>query len=98
YAPIKPKRLNQSGFDHTILGVAIVVLVAIIGTALIVLSHGASWSGELQLGYDGKKLCLDNNGGRSTSKNKVDIWACNGTPAQNWAIISVGSNRFLLQD
>jgi hypothetical protein len=29
-------------------------------------------------------MCLDDNGDRSTNGNKIDIWDCNGTPAQNW--------------
>jgi hypothetical protein len=30
------------------------------------------------------KKCLDDSGGSTVNGNKVDIWTCNGTPAQAW--------------
>ena len=51
----------------------------------------------MELGYN-KAVCLDNNGGRSTSGNKVDVYGCNGLAAQKWTLVSEGSNRFEVKD
>ncbi|MFC0038645.1 ricin-type beta-trefoil lectin domain protein [Actinomadura rayongensis] len=31
-------------------------------------------------------LCVDNNGGTMTNKNKVQIWTCNNRISQNWSL------------
>jgi len=36
-------------------------------------------------------LCLDDNGARTTNGNKIDIWKCNNTGAQNWTLGSNGT-------
>jgi len=41
----------------------------------------AAMTGAIK-GVHGK--CLDDFGSSTTNGNKVDIWTCNGTPAQNW--------------
>ena len=35
-------------------------------------------------GPNGK--CLDDSGGNTTNGNKIDIWTCNGSPAQKWTL------------
>jgi hypothetical protein len=35
-------------------------------------------------GANGK--CLDDSGGSTTKGNKIDIWTCNGSPAQKWTL------------
>ena len=39
-------------------------------------------TGKPITGPNGK--CLDDSGGSTTNGNKVDIWTCNNTPAQDW--------------
>lgn len=36
------------------------------------------------LSPDGGKFCLDVNGGGTADGTKVQLWECNGTPAQQW--------------
>jgi predicted alpha-1,2-mannosidase len=40
-------------------------------------------------------LCADDSQSSSTDGNKVDIWACNGTDAQDWTIAPDGTIRTL---
>ncbi len=42
---------------------------------------------------DTQVLCLDDAGGVTTTGNKIDIFRCNGTPAQNWTAESDGTVR-----
>lgn len=91
------KKLNQYGFDHWIVGVLFAVIIGMSGTYYLISTHAVSWSGELQLGSD-KSLCLNNNDGKATSANKVDIYTCNSNPDQKWTIDEISSNRFQLKD
>ncbi|WP_051639813.1 ricin-type beta-trefoil lectin domain protein [Cellulomonas sp. URHE0023] len=36
-------------------------------------------------------LCLDNNGASTANGNKVQIWGCNGTVAQQWTFVQAGT-------
>ena len=38
-------------------------------------------------------MCLDDSGNRDTNSNKIDIWACNDTPAQSWLAGTDGTLR-----
>jgi serine protease len=35
--------------------------------------------------------CLDDSGGKTTNGNKIDVWTCNGTGAQQWLTNSNGT-------
>ena len=41
-------------------------------------------TGPVTSGIAGK--CLDDYTGSATDGTKVDLWDCNGTPAQNWTV------------
>lgn len=45
-------------------------------------SGGASANDAFYSGVTGK--CLDDNGQKTTAGNKIDIYSCNGSAAQNW--------------
>jgi hypothetical protein len=64
-----------------ILAVVFIVLFAGIGTALLISSHAAASYGPIT-GIGGK--CLDNYGQVKADDNKIDLWACNSTVAQQW--------------
>jgi hypothetical protein len=92
------KPLNQKGFHHYLIPLLVfVILFGIGGAYFYIVSHAAGNGIEYQLGSN-KGICMDNNGGRSNTRNKVDIWGCNGSSAQAWTIQTIGSNRFLLHD
>jgi alpha-N-acetylglucosaminidase len=38
-------------------------------------------------------MCLDDSGDQSADNTKVDVWACNGTPAQAWLAKTDGTVR-----
>lgn len=45
-------------------------------------------------GYGG--LCLDDRSGDTTNFNPVQIYTCNGTPAQQWTVVEAGSTLHVL--
>jgi len=47
-------------------------------------SGGSLTSGPVPSGVTGK--CLDDYQGAASDGNKVDLWTCNGTAAQNWTL------------
>ena len=49
---------------------------------------GTGLTGSIYSGLSG--LCLDNFGGSRTPSTKADIYACNGTVAQQWSLRSSG--------
>jgi len=70
---IQLKRLNQSGFDHIVLGVVFVVLFALIGTYLLVTSRAATSYVRLHIGTS-SGVCLESvslAGCSSTSANEA---------------------------
>lgn len=91
------RKLNQHGFDHIVTLAAFVVAFGISGVAYLEFSHAAPWSGELQLSRD-KSVCMDNHYGSRSTGNQIDIWDCNDSPAQNWSVNQLSSNRFTLED
>ncbi|GAA2038606.1 hypothetical protein GCM10009839_45270 [Catenulispora yoronensis] len=36
-------------------------------------------------------LCLDDNGGSTTNGSHIQLWGCNGTPAQQWTVATNGT-------
>ncbi len=76
--------------------IVFVLLFGVVGSYLMFTGHAATSSYQLQLGSD-RGLCMDNNGSSTASKNKIDIWACNNTMAQEWTFQTV-SGGFLLVD
>jgi predicted alpha-1,2-mannosidase len=51
---------------------------------------GTAPSGPIVSGVS-STLCVDDNGGAATNGSKIQIWACNGTAAQNWTLESNGT-------
>jgi 3D (Asp-Asp-Asp) domain-containing protein len=45
---------------------------------------GTGPTGPVRLDLGGK--CLDDSANRTTNGNKIDIWTCNNTTAQNWTL------------
>ncbi|MGW1158197.1 LamG-like jellyroll fold domain-containing protein [Streptomyces sp. NPDC002513] len=43
----------------------------------------------------GGSLCLDDDHSGTDNNNKIQIWTCNGSAAQKWALLSDGSLRVL---
>ncbi len=90
------KKLNQSGFDHILVVVSCMVVIAVVGTyVLISNSHAAATSqAELKSGISGT-YCLDDNADGGTNAI-VDTWGCNGTPAQKFSysgnLLHIGTN------
>jgi|SRR5580692_6488330 hypothetical protein len=58
------KKLNQRGFDHVFMVVAFVVIVGVVGTGYLLLSHAASsyWTGALSLSTKTSGDCLQTTG------------------------------------
>ena len=74
-----------------------VVLFAILGTAYLISTRAATSSAPV-LGIAGK--CLDNYANLQRSNNKIQLYQCNGTAAQKWAVTAsntiVNSNGYCL--
>lgn len=78
--------LNQLGFDHATLGVVCFVLVAVVGTALVVQSHAyiiSVFKRYLEKGSAASGYCLISSGTASGSNAFLD--ACtSGSTTQIW--------------
>jgi hypothetical protein len=83
------KKLNSSGFSHEFLGMATVLIVAIVGVGYMVASHAATNPSGPIVGIASK--CLDNNANRKADFNKIQLYTCNGTAAQNWTYTNAGT-------
>jgi endoglucanase len=68
----------------------VVFAVMTLGAATLLLVRAASASGPIT-GVGGK--CLDNNAARVADGNKIQLYTCNGTDAQKWAIPGDGTIR-----
>lgn len=93
----KHKKLNQSGFDHVMLLVGFVVLFAMVGTYLLLVSRAASWTGELQLGYD-KALCMNDNNSSRSNGTTIGIYACGKFTSEQWTISKYSNGQFQLKN
>jgi predicted alpha-1,2-mannosidase len=51
---------------------------------------GAAPTGPIVSGVS-SSLCVDDNGGSTTTGSHIQIWACNGTAAQNWTVAANGT-------
>lgn len=71
----RPKRLNQSGFDHVMLVVIFVVLFALVGTFLLIASHAATTYVELHIGSNGGKCVNGTTLVNCSSSSKEQVWA-----------------------
>lgn len=85
---IRFKKLNQAGFDHTLLAVIFVVLFAIAGVAYLVYTRAATAPAPI-LGIADK--CLDNYANLKRDNNKIILWTCNNTDAQKWLVKNNGT-------
>jgi hypothetical protein len=83
YIP-KLKRLNQSGFDHVLIAVACVVCVGLVGTYELFISHAATVPSSTITGVASK--CIDDRYSQKTPLNKIQLYTCNGTGAQQWTV------------
>lgn len=80
-------KLNQSGFDHILVALAFVVLIALGGTYFLVVSHAYSsrWKGSLEEGGATSGFCLSTSGGTNGSKVVLNSCAAN-VAAQTWSL------------
>ena len=62
--------------------VLIVALILGLGAFTYVAGHSAAAIPEIKSGFAG--MCLDDFHNSAAANAKVDIWQCNGTPAQAW--------------
>jgi hypothetical protein len=51
-------------------------------------------SGSAITGYGG--LCLDDRSSDTTNFNPIQVYTCNGTPAQQWTVVEAGSTLHVL--
>jgi beta-glucanase (GH16 family) len=51
-------------------------------------------SGSAITGYGG--LCLDDRSGSTANFNPVQVYSCNGSPAQQWTVVQAGSTLHVL--
>lgn len=93
------RRLNQAGIHHILMPVLVFVLLfGIAGSYFLLKSHAAAAVYDFQLGYN-RGLCLDNSGNKSGIRNPVVQWSCNTKDvAEQFSLVSISSNRFLLKD
>jgi hypothetical protein len=68
----------------------VVCAFAVIGVATLLISHAATTSPAIT-NANGK--CLDDKGGAVVNGNTVWLYGCNGTPAQQWTVMSDGTIR-----
>lgn len=95
--PHLPKtKLNQGGFDHVFVPIFIIVIVAVVGTAYMVMSRAASPTYyNLKLKLD-TAFCIDNYG-NSSGNTYAYMWSCGNYQAEQWTLIGSG-NAFHIQD
>lgn len=101
-----PKRLlrthltpqkNYRGRKRWFLGrrttlIVFICAFAAIGTITLLFTIAASAAGPIK-GIGGK--CLDNNGNHLRNRNKIQLYGCNGTVAQQWTVNSNGTPIWL---
>lgn len=75
-------------FARQYISLAVILLFAVGGTYYLVASHAAS-SASAIIGIGGK--CLDNYANLKKDGNKIQLYTCNGSAAQNWAINTDGT-------
>jgi hypothetical protein len=73
--------------------IAVMAGVVVIGVSLVAFSQAAAASPEIKSGVGTK--CLDDFHSGTTNGNKVDIYDCNGTNAQQWELESNGSVKVM---
>ncbi|HSX28838.1 MAG TPA: ricin-type beta-trefoil lectin domain protein [Candidatus Saccharimonadales bacterium] len=93
--PVKKKNKVRRPISHLLtqrskllmsIGAGLVLLI--VGAFLLV-SHAASSSTGPIVGKAGK--CLDNDAQHKTDGNKIQLYGCNGTAAQQWRVNSNGT-------
>jgi hypothetical protein len=57
-------------------------------------SGSSGGSGSPITGYEG--LCVDDRGAVTTNFNPIQVYTCNGTPAQQWTVVQAGSTLHVL--
>lgn len=67
---------------------AFIIVFAVIGTTTLILTFAGSTAGAIT-GVGGK--CLDNSAQRKRNGNKIQLWSCNSTIAQQWRVNSDGT-------
>jgi hypothetical protein len=82
-------KLTQSGFDHVLVPIFVVVAFGLVGSFLLIESHAATPSGiQLASAVNSNASCLDDyaQGGKVPGPNTIDLWSCNKTVAQSWTL------------
>jgi hypothetical protein len=73
------------------------LLFAAVGSYLVFTGHAATTTSatQLQIAFN-RGLCMDNWMSNTTDNNKVDLYACNDTMAQEWSFRSVSGGYLLV--
>jgi beta-glucanase (GH16 family) len=80
---MKIKTLNIRGFSHIMVPLVVIVGVAVIGTLFEVASRADTpTSASAIVGVASK--CLDNYDNKKILFNKIELYTCNGSTAQQW--------------
>jgi hypothetical protein len=59
-------------------------------------STGVVPAGNYNIAATGGAFCLDDPGASTTPGARIQIWTCNGSPAQSWRVTSVGGGFYTL--
>ncbi|WP_244888882.1 ricin-type beta-trefoil lectin domain protein [Kitasatospora aureofaciens] len=68
--------------------------MSVASVAAYTTTGGGSGGGSAITGYGG--LCLDDRAASTADYNPVQIYTCNGTPAQQWTVVQAGSTLHVL--
>jgi hypothetical protein len=89
-----PKKLNEAGFDHIAIAVAVIVISALAGSYFLVKSHAATPNVITNQIADATGFCVSAPNTQPASGSKAVLEKCSGAPAQQW--ISSGDNTLKL--
>jgi hypothetical protein len=76
------EKLNQTGFDHFLVALAFVVIIALGVTYFIIKGQAASpWSGALKVNMAGTNLCMENMNNSTVAYTSLLLNTCSSTVA-----------------
>src|ERR1700677_3303838 len=62
----------------------LVILAGLLSWVFLGISHAGTLGSPIKSGYSG--YCLDDYLSKNTSGNRVDLWQCNNSSAQDWPV------------
>jgi chitosanase len=78
-------------WSRNVMAVTFVVIFAVIGGAVTLYLTRAATNQNAILSAVAKDTCLDNQSNRKENRNKIQLYACNGTSAQKWTFPGNGT-------